>query len=358
MRLNLSKQKSETLLITEPQNSVDNKIWKFGVKKGVYWWNNDPFSLQDLKQFLDANLDRVLKQKTGSLWAVPTFSIKIANNFIEIHWKTSPPVGPYILNGVSLWRSSKNPLPREVTFECAGNFKITSLTQEALEATGVEAYGKSAYHLRLELSSQHTGLDLRHKGVFFRTSSDTVTTPSQLKNTTPSCPVRVPLPFFTVIKWNLHSQSVSTSEERKRLTSLIPRGFILRTLSGGLAELVSAPIPRFHPGYNQDLYVYPFLSSSKMALNADFLKLKTRKILFKTASDDAHRGVVTKIIFDHFKISGLNIEVLSPNKDTNFDGYVTGLSVDLPELNFITDFHSKLSSSAASMRVRLPDTSS
>jgi hypothetical protein len=164
------------------------------------------------------------------------------------------------------------------------------------------------------------------------------------------------LPLATIITWNSSAGVTATPEVRRALTQLTPRGELVRSGAASMGEVLSAPIPRVHPGYNRGMSVRPYsLEHASAALDA--LGLRREKadgprlgkngvpLKLELRSHGTSNPLLEKVLIDAFSLAGIGVE-FSREENKVYNGVMAGVRLPAPEIDFIGNFHSKAPSVA------------
>ncbi len=341
-RVNLEKKKSEPLILknVSEQQIGGQHLWNLELRSGIYWWNQKEVTADDIAHFIRNNLLDVAYKKSGGLWNVPKFEIKTSALTLKIIWKEKPPFGPYVFNGVSLYKKTESFSRGVFRFQCAGVYNFEKTT-DGLSLNPSKAYKQSLPKLALK-QGQKADIAFLLAG----------TKPASIDRRPPDkpfdCKRKVSLPFLTVIRWNLKSKLLSSKAFRQLMTALTPRGALLRFGSGFLGDLVSAPILRHHPGYDKSIKVRSFdfdevierlneLGFDKRDAAGFRLSLAGEPVKIKISKSSKEEHWIEKILIDSAKTVGLNLEIGSEGA---VDGRLSGIFINWPDLNYLPDFHS------------------
>ena len=358
-RLNLSKKISEGLIFHKVTTSKKGSevTWNYHLRSGIYWWNGQPITTHDLEEFIGKQLKPIIKIKGAGLWEIPEYMLTSNSSSVSITWKKPPAFGPYFLNGISLWRHrtdiDSTLEPRQFAYECAGIYRpVVQKDGVLLEPTK----GYRVYRRPLFFAADKEVLKnrpIKNKLVFEMPDSFSVDPGKRPPDKRAYCPNPVDTPFLTAITWNTEQKQLSDAKFRYILTSLTPRGSLLRAGAGFAGELQSSLIPRNHPGYQSKVLVRPFdleASSQELAKlgyirpQGDKVRLDLNKVplSLNLVSNRETPDLLEKVLADSYMAVGINIQYLSQNTgtQTKIDGVVTGIYLPWPEMNFLSHFHS------------------
>jgi len=355
-RLNLAKQKFEPLIlrsVSSKGSSRGETVWEYSLRSGIFWWAGEPVTEQDIVLYFMKNLKNIISYKTGLVWDIPQFQVKNQNNFVTITWDKEPKFGPYIINGVSLWRDVKSAevLSNEFKYECAGIY-IAKNKENGISLQPSKKYSSSRSHLEVLSQGKSSGQTqainfVGAAGLSSRLSKRPPDFPSKCKTT-------VDLPLLTAISWNLKSKVFEKKKLSKLLNSMIPLDTILSSGAGFYGDLVPGPVPRRHPGFNSSI------KNSKINLSGAIKKLeelgfgKKNKSGIRVTKDGVplrikigrlgpQIKIVEKVIGDIFFSLGVDY-AFSPANDKNlqgFEGVLHTARIPWPEMNLLASFHSQ-----------------
>jgi hypothetical protein len=348
-RLNLSKKISEGIVIRrvveEVRGTDKGTLWRLEVRNGIYWWSGKALTSQDIADFLKTTLPLYFAEYFGGIFDIPDYVISATDpQLVTIDWKKSPPFGPFVMNGIPLYRPVDSG-PAGLKYECAGNYKPESLNPLMLVPSSSYKLTRKLPKLTFLPESSKASADVQ---ITFSNP------PSAQAASAKSCSGVWPSPFFSVIAWNLASGRASDIGLRKLMTGLIPRREI--ALSGVLpfSDIVSAPIPRSHPGFDSAATDMQF-DAIKVSAALDNLGFR-RKTANSTRSDSAGNpirlvlksnkeveGLAEKLISDSFSSVGLEVDFAESRAKTDgeIDGSFLSLHTDYPKMDFLMLLHPK-----------------
>jgi ABC-type transport system substrate-binding protein len=353
-RLNLKSKKSEPLIIRKAKiiysGLKSGARWRYELRTGIFWWNGQEFTASDLSSFIERELDQLVSNKGSGFWQLPNYKIEKNKTNVEIVWEKTPEFGPFIFNGASVWKPSAKNSEDSLEFQCVGLYEI-QIARDGYSLVPTPGYRKSRPDIAVLSKSSPKSTSIR----FSRADTIAGNPWARLSDKAAVCDRKILMPEFSVIIWNTETGLTSDAEIRKSLTMLTPRGAIMRSGSGYLAELTSAPIPRKHPGYHSRLQVRPY--SAKMAMKVfdkrGLKRLKSdgyrkmpngRDIVLNIVSPKNSTGLLEKILIDAYSSVGIKlhfVKKITAGKEIN--GVLTGISLDTPAVNFVGNFHSDAS---------------
>jgi hypothetical protein len=386
-RLDLKGRKSEPLLLRDVEVESPTH-WRLVLKSGLFWWSGKPVEGLEFVSFLRENLCLAVAATTGGDVSCPAFDIsetpsspKGSGPSVRLVFKEQPDFGPYVFNGLPFYRplasdSSKTsapavsaalskdgptkvPVGMNVGFECAGLYSYGQVhdgVMELVPSRGYPATKRAPIRIHATsatLKSGQAGSPL----LAFSFASDL--------NKGQKCTRDSYFPSVVGILWNDASPSglVASSQVRKALTQILPRGELSRAGSQGLGELVTSVIPRQHPGYNQALRIRTYSVEDASAAfdrygwlraTADSPRLdkKTGKpvvLHLAMADQSGAKGsdLLQKVIGDSFALVGIQTTFVARG-DAQVDGVVGNFSVGWPDVNFLAAAGRKTSQNAPS----------
>ena len=133
----------------------------------------------------------------------------------------------------------------------------------------------------------------------------------------------------------------------------VPRHSLLKNGAGSWGSVLSAPIPRFHPGHNSELLPRSFNFNASIKILQDLgFSLKENPF---TDTDDKNRvltlniktlrkgTLLNKIIVESLQSVGIRVNLFGPEDiiPEQEDLTLTAIKLPWPELNMIHEYHSK-----------------
>jgi ABC-type transport system substrate-binding protein len=282
-------------------------------------------------------------QTRGSgLWPLPAHTIAAdGDGLVTVKWATKPAFGPFLLDGAPLWQPAHG---GPYKFQCAGAHRPEN-TPFGLSLRPTPGYAFKTPPPSLDLydagqkPAAPAAFEFRHADQFSAANS---------------CPkIVVDLPAATLIAWNTRRGPTADPAFRALLTQLSPRGALIRSGSSQLGELLSAPIPRAHPGYNQAVLVRPFdLDATAAALDKLGYKRKSpdgarldkdgKQLVLTIKADRGAASLAAKVIVDAFNSVGIQPHFEDEMAEGEPDGFLAAVSLDWPRADLLGNFHSKL----------------
>lgn len=329
--------------------------WKFQIRPGVTWWSGAPVTSADVSAFVRQELDGDLQATVGPFFEIPASTISAGSDgSVTVRWTKSPAFGPFVFNGISLWRKvpvrqlSASGLP----YECAGRYapvRATTDKSQEISFDPTKSSGGAKRFLRFSsVGAKGDGVSflsaraaLEQKGAFALKESG-------------ACRSKLDLPAVTLIVWNSHSELLKDPAVRKLFTQITPRGEILRTGAGGFGDLLPGPIPRNHPGFASSLKVRPFaiedaaagmerLGYRRSSPEKPRLDKSGTPMTLKLATQSDSAGFVEKIVTDSFSAIGIDAktEVIRPEALATYDGVFDEWRLPWGAMDMIQELHSK-----------------
>ncbi len=324
-RLNLQKKESESLVLKDIHVESNSKeaVWTLHLRSGIFWWSGSEFSSLDLQNFLKKNMEIIVEEKGSGLWQLPEFRFQTERETLKIIWKKSPEFGPYIFNGIALWRERKT--SDSIKFECVGRY-IPQKSGNSILLTPNSQYSSSSATLIFE-----TGEDFdkyNRKGFRFIMSESHIPALEKHKflEKTP-CENLIDLPLMSSVIW--YEKDHIQQNIRKRISSLFPREALRKIASGSWAEDPSSLIPKNHPGYDSTLHVPKFVLSRSNTRTPLYLSTQRERI-----------GLVEKVLSDTLMVGGFDVQFVSI-QDPRLEGLISGIFIPWPDLDLYDSFHSK-----------------
>lgn len=353
-RLNLLKLASENFLLEDLSVEQEDKIWKMKLKSGLTWWDGTPLTAQDIKDIIEKDLPKSIDWMSLTKWKTPSFQIKInQNNIITVSWSKAPEFGPYILNYLPIKKASA-----KGETQCAGFYRVDTMKetrQLIIKDKNSRLPGKIIF---TDPTNDFVGKDFSTQNVLlnFVYASDFAGSPQKrLPDEQVPCDRPIDLPLLTVIEWNPHAPQVANPLVRQALTTILPRGALLRAGAGFLGDLVSGPFLRGHPGYDRNLVVRPndFELANKQLTHLGFVMSATANPKRLTPKGDAliltlktppnPPDLLIKIIADSFASQGIGVKFIGENseKSVTIDGLLTTMVLPWPDGNLMPRLHSQ-----------------
>jgi len=348
-RVNLLAQKSEPVMIRKISSSKNatNAIWDFEPRRDLRWWNGDVVKAADIAGFIREHLPDLARTKGVGRWQVPLFKTEVLpNGLVRVTWERAPEFGPYIFNGVSLSRVADRG-QNYPSWECVGLYQVELTKGEKFILSPSKSYALKRTSLEFASDRSSPG----HRGLAFEMASSQ--RPVRIKSEQAydsTCAVSIDLPLVTVLAWNTAAGVTASAEVRKALTHLTPRGELVRTGAAAMGDVLSAPIPRNHPGYDRTTSARPY-SLELAAAGFDAAGLKRDKADGPRLSKDGNplkleiqtpgesNSLIEKVLADAFSLAGIGLE-FSRSKDERRDGVLVGVRLSGPDSDFIRNFHS------------------
>lgn len=355
-RLNLSKNRSEPFLAKDV--AVSGNTWRVSLDPDARLWDGQSIakSGKAIAAFLKNQLPAHVKRTFGGKVAVPKARYGTSSpDTVTISWERTPVFGPYILNGLPLKLKAKSG-----HWQCAGEYKPAGKgTRQSL--TLVPAHSSTqAKFARIELTpptaqSKRPKLASGSAHLGFSFADAYAGNPWQrMSDKNIRCKNALPTSVITAIMWNPNGRYTDDKVFRGAMTHLTPRGALLRSGGGDLGELLSAPIPRHHPGYHRRVFVRSFSYPKAVKILEklgykrpihDQLRLlpdgKTPMSL--TLGTLSPEGSLHKILADTYMSVGIDLKfkrikdpkTLSTSQRKGLDGILMGLKLPYPSGNIM-----------------------
>ena len=351
--LNLSTKKSNSVAIKSIQAVKKDGFtkWTVRLRSDLYFWSEDkPVSGSQMVSFFNDNLKSIIKEK-NFLLDVPSYSVKeVSAQVVEIIWSKVVDFGPFVLNNVPIRKNN----------ECA-SFVKPEIKQDESSGEYLEV------SLRKENNRQPKNVlrfySLKPKNIDnlleFKFAGAYKTDPkTRLSDEPIRCKSTVELPMFSSIFWNSYDKNI-TKEFREAITSILPRGELLRSGAGSMGSVLSFPILKDHPGYNSGVKLKPYSLDQglkildnlgfKRKLSDSWKELGGKKfkinLLYRDLSD-----ILKKTMKDIFNFVGLDFsfEKYQGQNPKKYSGYISSFYTD-EDYDYLNYFHSKSKSSVFSI---------
>lgn len=346
--LDLSEGKSEEVIARKI--TTEPGLWRFDLRQGLHWWNGAELKPADIVSFIERALPQLVQARGIGLWALPSHAVSVeGDSQVVVKWKEPPVFGPFIFDGAPLWQAVRG---SAFAFQCVGAYHPekaafglllrqtpgyvfkTPPPEIDLYAPGNKPKGPAAFDFRL--AEQFGG------------SPDV-----RLSDQPGSCTNVVDLPAATLIAWNTRKGPTADPVFRALMTQLTPRGALIRSGSASLGELLSAPIPRQHPGYNPAVLVRPFdLDGTVASLEKLGYKRQSpggarvdkdgKELILTIKADSGAASLAAKVIVDSFTSIGIQTHFEDEKSPGDPDGFLVVVSLDWPKSDLLGNFHSKV----------------
>lgn len=332
-RVLLKEKKSDPLLLRAIISEENGRLWRFTLRSGLYWWDGASVTSKDLRLFIEGILEDTVKAKSGGMWKVPSYIVAEKADFIEVRFSEPPEIGPYLFNGVPLWKpvqASKSPV---LPFQCVGTYRLRHGEKPGdFTLQAVPQYGLRTTEIQV-VNRTPPG-----HGAFlsFQMAESLAVQPALVQSRTQAA--TVDLPWMTVLAWNTtkHPQA----EGRKALAALIPRQALVQTGAGTLGTLSATLLPPLHPAHS--VKNRPILLPLAQAV-AQVQKIAPTVQRLQLASPGEPGHLVEKVLEDTFHAAGIQIEwVTGDGTGKEVDGTLLGMYLPWPQMNLLPDLHSKM----------------
>ena len=314
VRTNIANAKNEMVLLTEIKK-VSNKKWQYQLKSDLSWWDGTKVSTGELKNFINDSFNHLIKNNPNIYSKLPNFKVKQVQETVVIEWQKNPNIGPYFMKNLAFYKNS----PKDL--QCVSDWVLKSKDPLTIQSKDKKT--------KIIVSKQKA--PIKALALNFSDASQYKSLIKERKMDEPlKCTGRLfQTPFYSAIKWNTDNKSLKLAKTRRLLTKIIPRGEILRAGAGFWGELISAPIPRWHPGYNRTALVHPFdLISAKK--NFEYIKSKPEVIKISRLYEEGH--YLEKVMRDTFASQKIKLEFVANSKDA--DGWMGRFKQPWPEMDY------------------------
>ncbi len=344
-RLNLEKGKSEGLLLSSIKEDESGRVWELQLNKNRQFWGKKPITVGDLAEFIQSELAKTVTEVFSDSVITPSFQLEAKDDSLKIIFSTAPKFGPYILSRVPFYRKTNQGIL------CAGSL----MARQEKESILLESQDKGATKDFELVREKLTTKDSTYLSFQFGNEIHPDSWERQIEEEI-TCPSVVEMPLLTVVAWNPKGKYTSNEEFRKAMTSILPRGALLRAGAGSLGDLLSAPILRTHPGYKKSLLVLPYdLKKADAILNSMNLLRSEKDGYRRVANDEVleiklaidpspNTSLLKKILDDSFRALGMRLHLVARREEA--DGILTGIELSWPENDLTPLLHSQKSSQA------------
>lgn len=372
-RLNLSTRSSDLLLVRAIK--IDKlgagQRWTYTLRTGLSWWSGEAVTGRDLASFLQAGLQRVVKARGHGLWTLPAFTINVPDAVtVEVLWQQAPAFGPHVMDGVALHRPlTDRGSAKELAFECIG---LHRWRPGADGTIALEPRDPSSASVAWRLLPNGEGRLSKTvgPGLEFVSASQAAAIPAvRAGDQAMPCAVPIEMPYFSLIAWSATSPTMHKADMRRLMTQLVPRGALVMAGAASMGELLTAPIPRNHPGYLASLPLRPSdIEGVAHALErlgytrrgSDEVRTnKQREPLSLSLGVSGNRSdLLEKVMLDAFRAAGVGLRFVGSSEPeiAQVDGHLGVYRVDWPAADLLAAFHSKAQDPGAGASfVRIPD---
>lgn len=332
-RVLLKEKKSDALLLRAITTEESGRLWRFTLRSGLYWWDGASVTSKDLRLFIEGALEDTVKAKSGGLWKLPSYTVAEKSDSIEVRFAEVPEIGPYLFNGVPLWKSVRGSKPPDLPFQCVGTYRLRHGEKPGdFTLQAVPQYGLRTTEIQMvnQTPPGHSAF------LSFQMAESLTVQPALVQSRTQA--VTIDLPWMTVLAWNItkHPQA----EERKALAALIPRQALVQTGAGTLGTVSATLLPHVHPAHNPKNR--PILRPLTQAVSEIKAIAPTLQRL-QLASPGEPGHLVEKVVEDTFRAAGIQIEwVTGDGTGKEVDGSLLGMYLPWPQMNLLPDLHSKM----------------
>jgi ABC-type transport system substrate-binding protein len=337
-RLNLTSRKNDALLLKalpDVSKSPGQITWNFSIRTGLKWWDGSSVVTNDLAAFLKSRADVLLKNQSLK------YTLKTMGTSVQISWPEEPPFAPLQLTSAAFFRPFKS---SPLGFQCAGLYKIDSKPTSDLTRMQASPGYQVKYSTIDFLPSSSTK---KSPFVSFEYKSKTDKSSSKHSHTCSA----IELPIVSAIQWNPRSVNFASPKARQAMTYASPRGEVLRSVAGNFGGLISAPIPRSHPGYNSKVKVLPYdlktasdilsqIGFQQKSIGDPRLDSAGKPMKIKIGVTNSTRfEIVIKMLTDSFASIGIESEFIDltdmPTDYQTLDGILGQFSLPWPSMDFL-----------------------
>lgn len=361
-RLNLAKNISEPQLASSIK--AEGKRWTITLSPTAKLWQGQQLTGKAVAAFLSRQLAPHIKRMFAGQISVPDARYTSTHKQRAIiDWQRKPSFGPYVLSGLPVYiAGSTNTSSGKL--QCAGAYQPTVAAKNRDKsmtltlAPSQKNRGKFTTIVLRSSPSTKSKIDKkaksRHSMTFSFADSFDGNPWRRLSDQKISCKRTMPTSVMTAIMWNPDGRYTKERSFRGAMTHLTPRGALLRSGGGNLGKLVSAPIPRHHPGYHRRVFVRSF-SYPKAVKILESLGYKRpvhdkprllpdgKTPLSLTIGTLSPEGPMHKILADSYRSVGINLKfkrIKNPNviptqQKASLDGILMGLKLPYPSGNVL-----------------------
>lgn len=347
-QLNLRKNRSEPLLVDKITS--DAKTWQITLKKKTALWDGQQVTSTSVADFLKAELAPHIERMFAGRVRIPkaTYTMPSATE-LKIAWQAKPVFGPYVLN--SLPFRSKT----AAGWQCAGAYKPLAEGDAKVLTLASAAGNRSAKFKAIRFTDDAKTIKSSPHRLNFRFADTFAGNPwRRLSDQKISCKRSMPTSIITAIMWNPTGRHTKDRQFRGAMTHLTPRGALLRSGGGELGKLVSAAVPRHHPGYNRRVFVrsFSYPKGVKILEQLGYKRVihdKPRTLpdgktpLVLTIGTLSPEGPLHKVLSDSYMSVGIDLKFVTikdpahmkPALQNSLDGVLMGLKIPFPSANIL-----------------------
>lgn len=348
-QLNLAKKKSEPLLIKSIAESGNS--WLLTLDPSARLWDGQQVTSKAIEAFLRKQLEPHVERMFGGKLSFPKAKITAAGkSSVKVSWQRKPGFGPYVLSSLPFRAETKT------GWQCAGAF-MPLKAGDAKLLTLAPSQSKVSRSKRAKFSYIAFAKSAKsvHHHIDFRFAESYAGNPwARLSDKNISCKKSLPSSVITAIMWNPKGPFTHDRQFRGAMTHLTPRGALLRSGSGNLGKLVSAPIPRHHPGYHRRVFVRSFsypkaikileqLGYKRPVYDKPRMLPDGKSPLVLKIGTLSPEGPLHKVLSDSFMSVGIDLEfvkIADPSRipaavQKSLDGVLMGLKLPYPSANIL-----------------------
>ena len=328
-RMLLKDKKSDPLLLRSVTSEDGGKLWRFTLRSGLYWWDGKPVTTPDLRLFIEANLSEIAKVKSGGLWQLPTYTVTEKNEGVEVRFSQAPDLGPYLFNGIPLWKSVSAPGATELPFQCVGTYKLHKGAADGdFTLKAVPKYGLHTPEIRITNHVPPT----QKAFLSFRMAESLSVQPVLVNQAQKST---LELPWMTALAWNL--KKLPQASTRKALAALLPRTTLLQAGAGTLGTLSASLLPPAHPAHRAQNRPITMPLPDAVA-QVKKIQPPVERLQLAIQAEPGH--IVEKVIEDAFLTAGIQVQWVTGAAAQEADGTLVGIFLPWPQMNLLSDLHS------------------
>ncbi|MBI2603600.1 MAG: hypothetical protein HYW48_11160 [Deltaproteobacteria bacterium] len=328
-RLDLEREASEPLIFksVDEVKKEQQHVWNLTLRSGIFWWNGEEVTPVQILEFLKKELPNIINEKGSGLWTERPVHLSRDGESIQVVWGKAPPFGPFVLNGVPLWRVRGTERQGQFGFECVGRY-VPVITERGIGLNPNEKYGIPRASFLFQNSEQAQTHKVKEALRF--SMADVLSARPEERNphNEGQCSALIKLPMASVVIWNLKKPMLQNPHVRNEIADSFPRDTLLLSGAGNWGTTSSSLIPEGHPGYSA-------VRRKKRPAGS----WKPDQAL-KFSSVRGEMGLVEKVLLDGLKARGIAASLI-PMNDGGYDGLMTGVFFPWPEMDLFDRFHSQ-----------------
>lgn len=356
-QLDLASKKSEPQLAKAIK--ADDKTWQISLSSKAAYWDGQQVTSKSVAALLKTELAPHIERMFAGRLAIPKASYATPSaTSLKITWQSKPKFGPYVLNNLPVRKKT------DAGWQCAGAFepmaKGDAKTLALASPKSKAKRGKKPKFSYIQfvdaapLAKGKKAKKASHSMHFQFAESFAGNPWRRLSDQKISCKRTMPTSVITAIMWNPKGRFTSDRTFRGAMTHLTPRGALLRSGGGNLGKLVSAPIPRHHPGYNRRVFVRSFSYPKAIKILEQLgykrpVHDKPRNLpdgktpLVLNIGTMSPEGPLHKVLSDSYMSVGITLKyvpikdagAIPANVQKTLDGVLMGLKLPYPSGNIL-----------------------